>query len=102
MRSWVDSLERVIKAWKTKAGDSTGTRIVDGIVQGVNYKADSTLLCKDFAPRVQTINVMKRGKEKLSSQASCANSLTTLQWQKLRMARMRRRRGKARHCGAQG
>lgn len=66
MRSWVDTLERIIKLWKTKAkagedASGAGGRICEGIVQGVNYRADSTLLCKDFAPRVQTINILKTG-----------------------------------------
>jgi len=58
MRSWVDALKGVIKGWKDK-GNSTGDRICEAIAQGVNYRSDTTLLCKDIAPRVQTIGLLK-------------------------------------------
>lgn len=65
MRSWVDTLERVTKSWKAKAEDPAGARVLEGILLGVNFKADSTLLCKDFAPRIQTINILKSGTKML-------------------------------------
>lgn len=65
VRSWVDALEGVIKGWKAKEGNTAGPKICDAIVQGVNYRSDTTLLCKDFAPRIQTINVLKLGESLL-------------------------------------
>jgi len=59
MRSWVDTLKSVIKGWKDKGDNSTGDRICEAIVQGVNYRSDTTLLCKDIAPRIQTIGLLK-------------------------------------------
>jgi len=59
MRSWVDTLEGVIKGWKVKGDNSPGDRICEAIVQGVNHRSDTTLLCKDIAPRVQTVGILK-------------------------------------------
>jgi hypothetical protein len=61
MRSWVDTIEGVVKGWKAKGDNSTGDRICEAIVQGVNYRSDTTLLCKDIAPRVQIIGILKTG-----------------------------------------
>lgn len=61
MRSWVDALEGVIKGWKVKGDNSPGDRICEAIVQGVNHRSDTTLLCKDIAPRVQTVGILKNG-----------------------------------------
>lgn len=65
IRSWVDALEGVVKGWKAKEGNAAGSKICDAIVQGVNYRSDTTLLCKDFAPRIQTINILKLGESLL-------------------------------------
>lgn len=61
MRSWIDVLEGVIKGWKAKGDNAAGNRIMEAIVQGVNYRTDTTLLAKDIAPRVQIIGIVKNG-----------------------------------------
>jgi len=59
LRSWVDALDGVIRSWKAKGETSVGTRICEGIVQGVNIRADPTYISKEFAARVQIVNILK-------------------------------------------
>lgn len=61
LRSWVDVLDAVIRNWKARGESSVGTRICEGIVQGVNTHADPTYISKEFAARVQIVNILKTG-----------------------------------------